>query len=223
MNRLIALLLPLALTAAAAPPAKDWRTNVTETAAGWTFGKPGAPILTEYASFGCPHCGHFAAETGTKIDSLVKAGKLRFAFRPFLIFPQDRAGYVLARCVPAAKRLAYIEAVFADQAASRARLKDADANEAMRATLYNAELAGPVPHSAALAEVSGFKALTLAQGVTAAKADQCLANQAAHDWVTNADLSSRTAGVKGTPTYFWKGVQLGEDLTPESLLKVLPR
>ncbi len=50
---------------------------------------------------------------GSRVDRLVKAGNLRFSWRPFLIFPQDRAAAVLTRCVAPSRRLAFIEAVMA--------------------------------------------------------------------------------------------------------------
>lgn len=224
MQRLLIALLSLFAIGAAAPPAaKDWRSNVVEGAAGWTFGKPGAPLLTEYASLGCPHCGHFAAETGARIDSLVKAGKLRFAFRPFLIFPHDRAGTVLARCVAPSRRLAFLEQMFAKQAETKAALTAADADETARGRIYAAELAGPRDHARALAEAGGLLAIAAQNGLTATAAQQCLASQAAHDWVTNADLTSRTSGVTGTPTYELRGVRLDSELTPDQLLAKLPR
>ena len=80
MTRLLLLLASVALVGAAPAP-RDWRTNAVESPAGWTFGKPGAPLLVEYGSLGCPHCAHFAAETGSRIDGLVKAGKLEITTR----------------------------------------------------------------------------------------------------------------------------------------------
>ncbi|GLR47185.1 thioredoxin domain-containing protein [Sphingomonas astaxanthinifaciens] len=222
MNRLLLLLASVALVGAAPAP-RDWRTNVVESPAGWTFGKPGAPLLVEYGSLGCPHCAHFAAETGSQIDGLVKAGKLRFGFRPFLIFPHDRAGFVLARCVPSSRRLGFIEAIYAGQADTRARLAAADGDDALRGRLYNAELAGPVEYAKVAADIGNLTTIAASHGLTAAAVDRCLADTAAHQWVTNADLTSRASGVRGTPTYFWKGVKLEETLTPEGLLAKLPR
>lgn len=210
----------LALFVLGAAPAKDWRENVVESADGWTFGRPGAPLLTEYASFGCPHCAHFAEATGDRIGLLVKAGKLRFSFRPYRIFPHDQAATVLARCVPAPRRLAFIEALMASQADTKARLAAADADDASRGRLYTAELAGPVPHAQAIAEITGLTALAAAHG---ADADRCLADARHHDWTATADLTARAAGVTGTPTYFWKEARLPRGLTPESLLATLPQ
>jgi protein-disulfide isomerase len=219
---LVALLLVPALIGAAAP-AKDWRTTVVESSAGWTFGKAGAPLLTEYGSFGCPHCGYFIAEAGPTITSGVKSGKLRFSFRPFLIFPHDRAAAVLTRCVPSAKRLGFIEAIYAAQGETKGKLAAADVDEQQRAELYQADLAGPVPYAKAVARVSGLTELAAKHGLAAPAAEQCLSNQANYDWVANTDLAARTTGVKGTPTFEYKGARLSSDLTPEQLVASLPR
>jgi protein-disulfide isomerase len=222
MRRLFAFLLLLALGAAAPAPSRDWTRHVVESQAGWTFGKAGAPLLTEYASFGCPTCGRFAAASGPAIHAAVKAGKLRFAYRPFLIFPHDRAAAVLARCVPAPRRMGFIEAVLAAQSATRAKLA-ADADERMRKRLSDAEFEGPLPHAAVIAEAAGLLELTASHGLPAAAARACLADQKHHAWVVEADLEARVAGVAHTPTYKWKGAELPASLTPEQLVALLPR
>lgn len=222
MRSALSLFAAVALVAAAAPPS-DWRRTASETVQGWTFGKPAAPLLVEYASFGCPHCGHFAADAGPAIAARVKAGKLRLAFRPFLIFPQDRAAAVLSRCVAPTRRKGFIEALFARQDAIRTALAAADADPVQRGKLFEAELKGPVPHSAAVADSAGLTTLAAAHGLTAAAATRCLASQANHAWVTAADLEARASGVTGTPTYVWRGQRLDGTLTPAQLVERLPR
>jgi protein-disulfide isomerase len=200
----------------------DYRAVTVESAEGWTFGKAGAPLLAEYASYGCPHCGQFAAATTSRVDRLVKAGTLRFAWRPFLIFPQDRAAAVLTRCVAPSRRLAFIEAVMADQGAIKAALKAADDNEATRSRLYQAELAGPVTHAGEIAKASGLLALAQKHGLNTMQAGTCLATASHHTWVTNADMTARLNGVTGTPTFFWKGARVPKG-TPDELLALLPQ
>lgn len=215
-------LLFAASVAVAAPAAVDHRSTVIETAEGWTFGKASAPLLAEYASYGCPHCGQFAEATSGRIDTLVKAGKLRFAWRPFLIFPQDRAAAVLTRCVAPNRRLGFIEAVMAAQPAIRAALTAADADEPARGRLFDAELAGPVPHASEIARQSGLLPIAQKFGLGPAQASACLADAGHHAFATNADTASRLNGITGTPTYIWKGGKLS-DVTPDELLALLPR
>nr|WP_314442773.1 thioredoxin domain-containing protein [uncultured Sphingomonas sp.] len=213
----MAVTLPVAASAAAA----DHRGTLVEDAEGWTFGKAGAPLLAEHASFGCPHCGQFVAATGERVGALVAAGKLRFAWRPFLIFPQDRAAAVLTRCVAPARRLAFIEALMAQQTAIQTALDAADANEATRASLFAAELAGPITHATEIAQVAGLLDLAETHGLSPLQAGACLSSAANHAWVTNADLSARVNGVTGTPTFFWKGSRIPTG-TPQELLALLP-
>jgi protein-disulfide isomerase len=221
------LLAGFALVLAAAAPvaalaATDHRTTALESADGWTFGKVSAPLLTEYASFGCSHCGRFAAATSERIGSLVKTGKLRFSWRPFLIFPQDRAGAVLTRCVAPRRRLAFIETLMAQQEAIKAALKAADNDEKTRAALYETELAGPVPHAGVVARAAGLMPLAQEFGLSTTQARACLSSAANHAWVTNADQTARLNGVTGTPTFMWKGTRILTG-TPEQLLTLLPQ
>ena len=213
---------PVAAAVPKAPATADHRVTAVESAEGWTFGKAGAPLLTEYASYGCPHCGQYAAATTTRLNGLVKAGKLRFSWRPFLIFPQDRAAAVLTRCVAPKRRLAFIEALMAQQEAIGSALKAADADETRRAALYEAELAGPVAYAREIAKVTGMLPLAEGFGLNAVGAAKCLASAANHAWVTNADMTARLNGVTGTPSFFWKGGKLPAG-TPDDLLALLPQ
>lgn len=216
---LAGLLLAPAPALAAVP---DHRATVVESAEGWTFGKAGAPLLTEYSSFGCPHCGQYAVATSERIDRLVKAGKLRFAYRPFTIFEQDRAAAMLARCVAPRRRLGFITAVLLGQSNTRARLAAADSDEMVRGRLFEAELEGPRAHARLLAEVSGLGELASAHGLTAAARQSCLASEPNLAWVTGADMAARLKGVTGTPTFFWKSGRLPAG-TPDDLLALLPQ
>lgn len=222
MLRSLVAISALILLGAAAPP-RNWSGTVTEATTGWTFGRPGAPLLTEYASLGCPTCARFSAASGATLLASVKAGKMRYSFQPFLIFPHDRAALVLARCVPAKRRLGFLKAVLAAQPQTRAKLAQADADDTMRERLFEAELAGPEAHAALIAAASGLVRLAGAHGVAPAAARTCLADTRHHAWVADADLASRLAGVTGTPTYEWNDARLPRDLTPEQLVARLPR
>jgi protein-disulfide isomerase len=217
---LFGLALLFAAPASAAEP--DHRATVTEGAEGWTFGRAGAPLLAEYASFGCPHCGEFATATFDRVDRLVKAGKLRFAFRPFLIFPHDRAASVLARCVATPRRLGFIKAVLTGQADTRARLAAADSDEAVRGQLFSAELEGPIAEARLLAKVAGLDRIAAAHGLAPAAQQRCLSAEPNMAWVTNADVTARLNGIKATPTFVWKGAKLPAG-TPDALLALLPQ
>ncbi len=221
MRSLLALLLILLLGGAA--PSKDWSRTASESAEGWTFGRPGAPLLAEYASFGCPTCGRFAAASGQAIAEAVKAGKLRLSFRPFLIFPHDRAATVLARCVPGPQRLGFIKAVLAAQPATKAKLGAIDGDDGLRRRLFEAELAGPEAQASVLGLLTGLSDLAVKHGLRPDAAGACLADKANHAWLTEADMSARMAGITGTPTYVLAGRKLPTELTPEQLVAHLPR
>ena len=195
-----------------------------ETVEGWSFGKPAAPRhLIEYSSFGCGHCGLFAREAGPAIAAAVRAGRLRFDLRPFLIFPQDRPAAVLARCVAPARRFAFYEAVMADQDRIKAALRVADADDVARGRLFDAELRGPEAYAVAVARVTKLDAIAAAHGLSPTATTACLGDKAHHAWVDGADLEARAAGVTGTPTFALGGRRFPPNLTPAQLTAALAR
>jgi len=110
-----------ALAAAALP-------GVSEAAADYALkpddrwiGKPSARItVIEYFSPVCPHCGDWEREVWPAFKAkYVKTGKVRFVARELPTAPGNlaAAGFVVARCAPAAKYFNVVEALFAGQQA----------------------------------------------------------------------------------------------------------
>jgi protein-disulfide isomerase len=216
ITRLLVLALGLLLGLGSAASAQ-----VKESPEGWTFGRASAPLLVEYGSLHCPTCALFSARIGPSVAAAVASGRLRYSYRPFLIFPQDRPAAVLARCVAPARRLPFLKAVLAAQPQTREKLTAADADDRARQRLFEAELAGPIRHSAVLAELAGLDRLAEAHGLSGTAVSSCLADPAHHQWVTDADMAARLAGVTGTPTFELKGRRLPRTTTPDALLAEL--
>lgn len=215
---------PLLAAILLASPAAAQPVPARESPEGWSFGKPVAPRqLIEYSSFGCGHCGLFAREAGPAIAAAVRAGRLRFDLRPFLIFPQDRPAAVLARCVAPARRFAFYEAVMADQDRIKSMLAAADADDTARGRLYAAELKGPEAHADAVARTVGLDRIAVAHGLASTKIAACLGNAVHHAWVDEADLKARAAGITGTPTFVLGGRRLPAGLIPATLKAALAR
>ncbi len=100
-----ALVIMAALTAAAAASAAspNWLTVVDTAGGGHTIGNPAAKVkLTEFVSYTCPHCGHFAQEGSGPIDIYVGTGKVRLDVRHVVRDPVDLTAAMLAECGPAA-------------------------------------------------------------------------------------------------------------------------
>ena len=81
------------------------------------LGNANAPItIIEYASFTCPHCADFDANTLPKLKAAwIDTGKARLVFRDF---PLDQAAVraaMLARCAPPEQFYAFVDELFHTQ------------------------------------------------------------------------------------------------------------
>jgi len=81
------------------------------------LGNADAPItIFEYASFTCPHCADFDANTLPKLKAdWIDTGKARLIFRDF---PLDQAAVraaMLARCAPPEQYYAFVDELFHSQ------------------------------------------------------------------------------------------------------------
>lgn len=99
----LALASLIALAASAALAAPNWLTTVDTKGGGHAIGNPAAKIkLTEFVSYTCPHCGHFAQESNA-LDVYVASGKVQLDVRHVVRDPIDLTAAMLANCGPAAK------------------------------------------------------------------------------------------------------------------------
>ncbi len=82
------------------------------------YGAAEAPIeIIEYASFTCPHCGHFANDVFPQLKSeYIDTGKVRFIFRNFVRDRYDMAAASASRCTnDSAKVQRLVKKLFAQQ------------------------------------------------------------------------------------------------------------
>ena len=172
----------------------------TSTPHGFRVGQPSAKqSLVEYGSLHCPHCGHFAAEAMPEVEKRVRAGTLKFEFRPFLIFPQDIPATLIAKCVPASRRFAFIEDYYRNSAAVTERVRAA-------ADQLNAARAQGVPALNRKVVAAGqMKPIAARHGLTPAAVDQCVSDSKNMAWLEAAQEAARAAGVTGTPTFELNG------------------
>lgn len=95
--------------------AQGWDPGLTDF--DRVLGAADAPLtVVEYASFTCPHCATFHAETlATVKERYIDTGQVRYVFRDF---PLDglalRAG-MLARCVPEDRYFPLVDVLFSSQ------------------------------------------------------------------------------------------------------------
>jgi protein-disulfide isomerase len=133
--------------------------------------------VVEYASVTCPHCARFNNEVFPAFKAkYVDTGKVLYVFREFPTPPADLAGagFLIARCAPADRYFAVIDALFKGQE-ELYRTQDA------KTFLLNAAKAG---------------------GMDEAKIDACLGDKARVNAYNARVKAAFDAGkVQATPTF----------------------
>ena len=199
MMRALAFLAPALLAAA---PARDWRETTVRTPAGtFVTGNPAARVrLIEYASYTCPHCAAFSAESQAVLkDQMVRDGTVAFEFRHLIRDGLDLGAAVLARCTGPrgfSSTSAYIFATQDDWLGRGIQFQQANAQ---RISLYPR-----LGQIRALADGAGLTAAIEARGLTPARVDACFADQAEVDRIL-AITAAVPAGVDATPAFFVNG------------------
>ncbi|MDB5696603.1 MAG: protein-disulfide isomerase [Sphingomonas bacterium] len=186
----------------AAPAGQDWTQTVARTAEGFVMGNPNAPIkLVEYGSRLCPTCKAFA-DAGYKplTENYVKAGKVSFEFREFLVHgPADMPPALLGTCVGTEPFFPLMEQMFANQ--PQFTDKFAAAQQAL-------QTAPPAQRFRAMADAMGLVDFVKQRGVPEAKAQACLTDAAEIDRLTKITQDKGPGGdgtVAGTPTFLLNG------------------
>ncbi len=140
MKRLLPILaLAFAAPLVAAP--RPWTSVAAPAAQGsYVIGNPAAKVkLVEYASYTCPHCGHFARDSAPVLKGkMIASGSLSLEIRSSIHDRYDLVAAMLARCSGAAVFPKLHEALFARQEQWLQRAVDYDAANNERLGLYSA-------------------------------------------------------------------------------------
>jgi protein-disulfide isomerase len=209
-------LFPVAAAAPKASVAHDWTRTVAVTPdGGFRMGNPAAPVkLVEYGSLACPHCRHFE-ETGYKplVQGYVRAGKVSYEFRNFLINGPDIAISLLARCAGPARFFPMSELVYATQPQWEKTFEGLGAEQ-------TADLDKMTDQQRVVryAQIGGFAQIAGRFGVTPAGARQCLADPKALKRLLDMTQKAMNDGITHTPTFIINGkvtdAATWEDLEP---------
>ena len=198
MRFLLALLaLPLLL---AATPARDWTQATTRLASGhYLLGNPSARVkLIEYASYTCPHCAHFAGESGPELhDRWIRQGAVSLELRHLIRDSADLAAAIVARCT-GPKFFATSYAIFAKQDQWLERAINYQQSNASRMNLYP-----PLARLRAIADGSGLTDIGRAEGLTDARLDACFGDQSAIDRIVA--VSAAATDITATPSFILDG------------------
>lgn len=196
-----------------APAGKSWTETAQYTPEGGILeGNPDAPIkIVEYASHTCPHCAEFSKEAEPDLtEKYVASGRVSYEVRNQIHDPIDLTFAVLARCAgPEAFR------PLTEQGWEHLRSfydKAQGNQDAFGAAMSKAGAA----RFDGIAQVTGMFDFFAARGISKDQAKQCLANvDTAKTIAENSDKQSTELDVKGTPTFFVNGKNIGTVGWPE--------
>ncbi len=192
------------ITPIAAPNGGDWSETVSQTAeGGFVMGNPEAPVkLVEFGSLTCSHCREFDEAAMTPlVDTYVKSGQVSFEFRNFVRDGLDLTASVIARCGGPSSFFGLTRQIYAEQPKIFEQMQKADP-----AQLQALDTLPPAQKLPRFAELAGLKQFAAQRGIPAAKADQCLSNQAEVDKLVQ--MQSDTAAAyqfPGTPSFLING------------------
>lgn len=195
-----------ALGIAAAPTGGNWNTVVERADGAHRIGNPKAKVtLTEFVSYTCSHCAHFAHDGDGALQLVyVGSGKLLREVRHIVRDPVDLTAAVLANC-GAKEKFPQNHAAFMHQQ-DKWLAKAVAASKGQQARWYAGD--GASRRRAIAADV-GFYDIMAARGYRRTDVDRCLADEAmatrlAENSVRDADKYQ----VAGTPSFAIDGTLL---------------
>ncbi len=192
-----------ATVALAATP--NWLTVVDAADGGHKIGNPQAPLkLTEFVSYTCPHCGHFAQEATGTIDLYVAAGKVQVDVRHVVRDPIDLTAAMLANCGPVAK--------FPRNHAALILAQDQwlpiaeHASQGQQSRWYNGNGAA---RRRAIASDLKFYDIMIRRGYDRVALDRCLGDEVLAKKLADQSVADDAKwNVQGTPSFAINGVML---------------
>lgn len=215
---LVLALSPLALLGAAPAPAtppatsaSDWLATVAITPeGGFRQGNPDAPVkLVEYGSRTCPSCHHFAIEAMAPLRATyIATGKVSYEYRDFLVHgAPDLALALLNQCVGTRRFFPVLDALYANQPQFEKRL--IALSESAPEKLKAWQKLPPPQMATRFAEALGLIDFIKRQGVTEARARQCLRDDKRILRIARTNSEAQTIhDVSGTPSFFLNGRKL---------------
>lgn len=187
-----------------APPAgSSWAETIERTAeGGYRMGNPEAPIrLVEFGSLTCPHCAHFAEESGEELRGMVESGRVSFEFRNFVMNPLDLTMAMAVRCGSPESFFALTEQTFANQEQFVEAWTQAGEAQAMQAVNQP-----PETRYQSIARLAGLTDFFASRGIAADQANACLARgEAGEQLVAQTNTQSQEHDVTGTPAFLING------------------
>lgn len=185
----------------------NWAKTVVATPeGGFRMGNPAAKVkLVEYGSLTCGHCATFAKDgMGPLVGNYIRAGKVSYEYRTFILNGLDVAASLVARCGGAGRFFPVTDALYATQAQWKDRVKAlTDAEKQSINALPEDRRLGR------LADLAGIPQIAAKHGIAPAAAQRCLNDKAAFEGLGKMSEAAVAQGVDGTPIFFLDGVKIG--------------
>ena len=212
-------LLAGALVLAGGNTKADWNTTVAAENQGHNIGNPEAETtLTEYISYTCPHCAHFAqrGDRALKIG-YVHTGKMNLQIRHLIRDPVDLTAAMLTHCGDTRRFTMNHNAFMYSQAKWLPIMQSATQAQIARWTNADRKAA-----RRAIARDFGFYDIMSARGYGVTDVDKCLNDDAkAQSLVETSAADARRLGLRGTPSFVLDGELLNGVHSWETLEPVL--
>jgi protein-disulfide isomerase len=194
-------------TAAVAAPGGDW-TQVSEQTAegGYRIGNPNADVkIIEYGSVWCPHCKEFHDHAMEPLKkTYIATGKVSYELRNFVLNGADLAATLLVRCGDKATYWRRLETFYARQ--QEWEMNFINIPEDQQKALQGMPQEQQIVAYAKAAKLNDF---VRPQGISEAKFEQCLTDQAEVKRLTDSNNKAQTDfNLTGTPTFIINGVTL---------------
>lgn len=184
----------------------NWNTVVVETDAGHRIGNPDAEVkLTEFVSYTCPHCAHFAQDgEGALKIAYIAPGQVSLEIRHIVRDPVDLTATMLAHCgAPAKFPLNHAAFMHSQDQWLPIMAKR------MPAQVRRWTTGDYAARRRAIAADFGFYGIMERRGYRRTEADRCLNDDAVAEKLSQATTANqRTYGVTGTPSFAINGVTL---------------
>lgn len=194
------------LAIGATTPPGGWNATITTSPEGApVLGNPKAAVrLTEYVSYTCPHCSHYAIESEAPLRlGYVATGKLAIEVRPVLRNSIDVAAALLANCGPKSGFFQTHSAILRRQASWITPL--VNPSKAQEQRWSTGEFAA---RNRAIAADFHFYELMATRGFDRAAVDRCLADKPLAERLAQLSKAGAEAGVEKTPTFAINGALL---------------
>jgi protein-disulfide isomerase len=202
------------VTQANPPAGGTWADVVNETAAGgFMMGNPNAKVkLVEIASLSCPHCRAFEEEgMPALVAKYVAPGTVSWELRPYVIHgPIDVAADLVVRCNGPKTFFPLVRALYKDQPNWMAKLQSLPPEK-----YQQMQALPPSEAFIAMGNAMGLQDWAALRGVTKAKSNKCLADQAmiSEEVQHVTDVTSQFPNFTGTPAFIINGTMLDKDAT----------